>query len=480
MAKTGDGLPCRVATLSVHTSPLHQPGTGDAGGMNVYVLEVAKRLADAGVASEIFTRATTSDLPRQVEVSPGVLVRHITAGPYEGLSKEELPAQMCAFTTGVLRAEAAHAPGWYDLIHSHYWLSGQVGWLAKDRWSVPLVHTAHTLAKVKNAQLAAGDTAEPRARVIGEEQVVAESDRLVANTATEASELVTLYDAVPGRVSVVPPGVDLDTFRPAPAGREEATRYTARRRLGLPTDGYVVAFIGRIQPLKAPDVLLRAAAALRAVDPDTAAALTIAIVGGNSGCGLDLAALAHHLGLGDSVRFLDPRRHADLAEVYRAADLVAVPSYNESFGLVALEAQACGTPVVAAAVGGLTTAVRDGVSGALVAGHDRDDWAVTIGRLLREPARRARLGRAAVAHAQAFSWDRTAQRLLGVYRDALVEHRARLSAQLSRLRDLDAHSGAGALREPSAARPSAARPSAVRALGTATPGAFTTAGGPGW
>ncbi len=437
MANSGEGLPRRVATLSVHTSPLDQPGTGDAGGMNVYVVEVAKRLAEAGVASEIFTRATTSELPRQVELAPGVLVRHVTAGPYEGLSKEELPAQMCAFTTGVLRAEAAHAPGWYDLIHSHYWLSGQVGWLAKDRWGVPLVHTAHTLAKVKNAQLASGDTPEPKARVIGEEQVVGESDRLVANTGSEARELIDLYAAQPDRVSVVPPGVDLDAFRPAASGREEAARYAARRRLDLPTDGYVVAFVGRIQPLKAPDVLLRAAAAVRALCPDVADRLTIAIVGGNSGSGLDLAALAHHLGLGDSVRFLAPRPHKELAEVYRAADLVAVPSYNESFGLVALEAQACGTPVVAAAVGGLVTAVRDGVSGALVDGHDRDDWARVIGRLLREPERRARLGRGAVAHAQAFSWDRTAEGLLAVYRDAMTEHRERLTAQLSRLHQLD-------------------------------------------
>jgi D-inositol-3-phosphate glycosyltransferase len=437
VANPGDNLPCRVATLSVHTSPLDQPGTGDAGGMNVYIVEVAKRLAAAGVASEIFTRATTSELPPCVEMAPGVLVRHVTAGPYEGLSKEELPAQMCAFTTGVLRAEAAHAPGWYDLIHSHYWLSGQVGWLAKDRWGVPLVHTAHTLAKVKNAQLASGDTPEPKARVIGEEQVVGEADRLVANTETEARELLGLYEARPEQVSVVPPGVDLDTFRPAAVGREELARYAARRRLDLPADRYVVAFIGRIQPLKAPDVLLRAAAALRALDPGIADRLTLAIVGGNSGSGLDLDALAHHLGLGDSVRFLAPRRHQDLADVYRAADLVAVPSYNESFGLVALEAQACGTPVVAAAVGGLVTAVRDGVSGALVDGHDRDDWARVIARLLREPLRRARLGRGAVAHAQAFSWDRTAEGLLDVYRGALAEHRSRLAAQLSRLRQLD-------------------------------------------
>jgi D-inositol-3-phosphate glycosyltransferase len=178
-------LPRRVATLSVHTSPLDQPGSGDAGGMNVYIVEVAKRLAQAGVEVEIFTRTTAGDLPQVVEMAPGVTVRHVTAGPYEGLSKEELPAQLCAFTNGVLRAEAARAPGWYDLIHSHYWLSGQVGWLAKDRWGVPLVHTAHTLAKVKNLLLAAGDTPEPKARVIGEEQVVAESDQLVANTPTE-------------------------------------------------------------------------------------------------------------------------------------------------------------------------------------------------------------------------------------------------------------------------------------------------------
>jgi D-inositol-3-phosphate glycosyltransferase len=437
VAIIGDDLPRRVATLSVHTSPLHQPGTGDAGGMNVYIVEVAKRLARAGVEVEIFTRTTTSDVPPQVELAPGVLVRHVTAGPFEGLAKEELPAQMCAFTTGVLRAEAAHAPGWYDLIHSHYWLSGQVGWLAKDRWGVPLVHTAHTLAKVKNAQLASGDNPEPKMRVIGEEQVAAEADRLVANTATEARELVNLYGAAHDRVAVVPPGVDLDAFRPAVPGREETSRYEARRRLNLPVDRHVVAFVGRIQPLKAPDVLLRAAAALRGIDPELGSRLTVAIVGGNSGTGLDLAALAHHLGLGDCVRFLDPRCHKDLADVYRAADLVAVPSYNESFGLVALEAQACGTPVVAAAVGGLVTAVRDGVSGALVDGHDRDDWARMIGKLLSEPARRARLGRGAVAHAQAFSWDRTAEGLLAVYRGALAEHRARLAAQLSRLRQRD-------------------------------------------
>jgi D-inositol-3-phosphate glycosyltransferase len=418
-------LPRRVATLSVHTSPLDQPGTGDAGGMNVYIVEVAKRLAHAGVEIEIFTRATCSDLPSCVEMAPGVRVRHISAGPFEGLAKEDLPAQMCAFTQGVLRAEAASAPGHYDLVHSHYWLSGQVGWLAKDRWGVPLVHSAHTLAKVKNRLLADGDAPEPMARVIGEEQIVAEADRLVANTPTEARELIDLYGAPASHVAVVEPGVDLDRFSPVPS------RSAARLRFGLPQRGFVIAFVGRIQPLKAPDVLLRAAAELRRLDPDIARDVTIAIVGGNSGSGLDLVAQAASLGLSDQVRFLPPQRGDALADLYRAADIVAVPSHNESFGLVAMEAQACGTPVVAAAVGGLVTAVRDQHSGVLVDGHDATDWARVIRDLLAQPGRRAMLGRGAVEHARNYSWSRTASGLLAVYREAMVHHQAELAQELS-------------------------------------------------
>lgn len=400
--------------------------------MNVYIVEVSRRLAEANVEVEIFTRATSSELPRCVEMAPGVTVRHITAGPYEGLSKEELPAQLCAFTAGVLRAEAAQPPGWYDLVHSHYWLSGQVGWIATDRWGVPLVHTAHTLAKVKNRMLAEGDTPEPNARVIGEEQVVAEADRLIANTPTEARELLDLYEASPDRVSVVAPGVDLDIFTPSkdPAARV-AARLAARRKLGLPENGHVVAFVGRIQPLKAPHVLLKAAAELAASDPAVADDLTIAICGGPSGTGLsrptELMELAASLGLAHRVRFLPPRAPGELVDVYRAADLVGVPSHNESFGLVALEAQACGTPVVAAAVGGLVTAVSDGVSGVLVDGHDPADWARVLGDLLRAPGRRAELSRGAAAHAARFSWAETANGLLAVYRDAMSEQRARFA-----------------------------------------------------
>jgi D-inositol-3-phosphate glycosyltransferase len=423
-------LPRRVATLSVHTSPLDQPGTGDAGGMNVYIVETSKRLAEAGIEVEIFTRATCSELPPCVEMAPGVTVRHVNAGPFEGLAKEDLPAQMCAFTTGVLRAEAAHPPGHYDLVHSHYWLSGQVGWLASERWGVPLVHTAHTLAKVKNRMLAAGDAAEPLARVIGEEQVVAASDRLVANTPTEARELIDLYGAGLDQVAVVEPGVDLDRFRPAATGGEAVARLAARRRFGLPLDGHVVAFVGRIQPLKAPDVLLSAVARLRDLDPEIARGLTVAVVGGNSGSGLNLAALASALGLAEHVRFLAPQAGDALADLYRAADLVAVPSYNESFGLVAMEAQACGTPVVAAAVGGLVTAVRDQVSGVLIDGHEADDWARVLRDLLGQPGRRALLGRGAVAHARHYSWSRTATGLLAVYREAICDHHTRLAEEL--------------------------------------------------
>ena len=202
MTTDESGVCRRVAMVSVHTSPLAQPGTGDAGGMNVYVLESAKRLARRGIAVDIFTRRTSASDAPVVEVEPGVLVRHIAAGPYEGLDKEDLPGQLCAFAAGMMRVAAQAPEGHYDLVHSHYWLSGQVGWLASDRWDVPLVHTMHTMARVKNLHRADGDALEPRGREIGEAQVVEAADRLVANTLGEAGELIELYDADPGRVPV--------------------------------------------------------------------------------------------------------------------------------------------------------------------------------------------------------------------------------------------------------------------------------------
>lgn len=417
----------RVAILSVHTSPLEQPGTGDAGGMNVYISETATRMAHRGIPVEIFTRATSSEQPPVVELAPGVLVRHIAAGPFEGLGKHDLPGQLCAFTAGVLRTEAHHEPGWYGVIHSHYWLSGQVGWLARDRWGVPLVHSAHTLARVKNAALAEGDQPEPMVRVIGEDQVVAEADRLVANTDTEVRQLVELCEADPLRTVAIPPGVDLDRFRPA-------SRCEAREALGLRHDAVVLGFVGRIQPLKAPDVLLRAAAEMLRRDPALRERLVVLVVGGPSGSGLTeptaLQELAAHLGITDVVRFLPPQAGPALGRVYRAVDVVAVPSHNESFGLVALEAQACGTPVVAADVGGLPVAVADGRSGLLVPGHGAGQWATALAAVALDPARRDRLARGAVTHAREFSWERTTDALLATYADATREYRARLRDRL--------------------------------------------------
>ncbi|HEX6194952.1 MAG TPA: D-inositol-3-phosphate glycosyltransferase [Jiangellaceae bacterium] len=414
----------RIAMLSVHTSPLDQPGTGDAGGLNVYMVEVAKRLAERNIEVEIFTRATSSRAEPAVEALPGVLVRHVLAGPYELLDKVDLASQLCAFTSGVLRVEACYPPGRFDLVHSHYWLSGQVGWLATERWHVPLVHTMHTMAKVKNRALADGDDPEPIGRVIGEEQVVRAADRLVANTDEEAHQLIDLYDADPVKVETVHPGVDLDLFRPA------ADRDAVRARLGLQPDDQVILFAGRVQPLKAPDLLVRAAAELVDADPARRGRLVPVVVGGLSGSGLAhpdlLAGLAKARGIDDIVRFEPPVGQAVLADWYRAADLTVVPSYNESFGLVAVESQACGTPVVAASVGGLRTAVADGRSGVLIDGHDPREWARVLRDLLDRPAWRADLARGAVDHAREFSWDATAARMLEVYGAAHARSRAEL------------------------------------------------------
>jgi D-inositol-3-phosphate glycosyltransferase len=405
----------RMAMISLHTSPLDQPGTGDAGGMNVYVVEVARRLAARGIEVDIFTRATSSLLDPVVPLADGVQVTNVHAGPFEGLTKNELPGQLCVFAREVLRAEAAHPLGHYDVVHSHYWLSGQVGALARDRWGVPLVHSMHTMAKVKNDALAEGDTPEPAARVIGEEQVVEAADVLLANTDLEAKQLINLYAAEPGRVEVVHPGVDTAVFRP----QDQAAARAAR---GIPADALVLLFAGRIQPLKAPDVLLHATAELLRLRPELRRRLVVPIVGGPSGSGLErptaLANLADELGIADVVRFVPPVPQAELAGWYAAATLVAVPSYNESFGLVAVEAQAAGAPVVAAAVGGLTTVVRHGRSGLLVATHEAGDWARALEQVVLDPAYRDRLAAGAVEQARLFSWDATAAQTLEVYQRA--------------------------------------------------------------
>jgi D-inositol-3-phosphate glycosyltransferase len=256
---------------------------------------------------EIFTRAVCRDTPPLAELAPGVLVRSVAAGPFEELDKHDLPAQVCQFTLEVLRAEAAAEPGRYDLLHAHYWLSGKVGAAAKERWGVPLVQSMHTLGKVKNATLAAGDAAEPETRIRGEHEVIAAADRLIANTADEARQLTDMYGADPAKVQTINPGADLSVFDPGgPQGRAEA-----RRRLGIAPDAVVLLFVGRLQPLKGPDVALKAAARLLETDPDLRDTLQVVIVGGPSGrqerADPDrMRDLAATLGISDRVRFEPP------------------------------------------------------------------------------------------------------------------------------------------------------------------------------
>ena len=403
----------RIASLMLHTSPLEQAGTGDAGGMNVYVVESAKRIAAAGVGVDIYTRANKSGLPEKVEIADGVMVRHLEAGPYDGISKDELPSQICALMSSFMHAEARLPMGYYDLVHSHYWISGQLGWLVSERHNLPLVHTMHTMAKVKNLSLAEGEKPEPQTRAIGEEQVVSASAALIANTAAEAASLVSLYNACPDRVFVVPPGVDLTTYK------VNGGKKMSRKKLGIKEDALMLAFVGRIQPHKGPEVLIRAVAEMVSHNPQLRSRLKTVIIGGASGNGSqepeNLKALTVFLGINDVIEFIPPQPHEDLSDWYRASDLVCVPSYSESFGLVALEAQACGTPVVATAVGGLRTAVADGISGSLVDGHDPRAWSAVISRLLMEPERRLLLSMGAVEHASHFGWDTTARGMLDVY-----------------------------------------------------------------
>jgi len=401
-----------IATLMVHTSPLDQAGTGDAGGMNVYVVETAKKMAQAGVAVDIFTRANKPNLPETVEIAEGVSVKNLVAGPFGGISKEELPSQLGALTSAFMNYQKQLPKNHYSLLHSHYWISGQLGWVVSEATGTPLIHTMHTTAKVKNLNLADGEKPEPHVRAIGEEQVVKAATALIANTDAEAASLVSLYDACPDRVFVAAPGVDLQNFSPADG------KAAARERLNIAPDTILLTFVGRIQPHKGPDVLIKAAAEMVSHSPYLRAKLAVVVMGGASGHLNELEklkSLAKFLNVEDVTHFVDPVSRTVLPDWYRASDLVCVPSYSESFGLVALEAQACGTPVVATAIGGLRTAVSDGISGSLVDGHDPKAWSAVISRLIAEPQRRLLLSMGAVEHASHFGWEMTARKTLDVY-----------------------------------------------------------------
>lgn len=393
-----------VAVLSLHTSPLAQPGHGDSGGMNVYVRELGASLAQAGVDVRIYTRRWSDDLPERVRVEPGLEVVHVAAGPVS-LAKEDLPEVVEEFADGVA-ADLARRP--VDALHANYWLSAVAAHRLKHSLDLPLVATFHTLARVKAE---AGD-AEPWSREQAEVQVIGCCDAICASSPVEARQLVEYYGAPPDRIELVPPGVDHAFFSPG-------DRAGARRALGV-DDRPTLLFVGRIQPLKGLSVAVAALAELAHSDA------RLVVVGGPSGPdGTEelrrVADLVDDLGLSDRVHMVDPRPHHALSSYYRAADVVVVPSRSESFGLVALEAAACGVPVVASAVGGLQMLVDDGVTGHLVDPRDPAAFAARVDALLGDPAEARRMGRAAQELAEAFSWSTTAGRLRRMYSDLSVQ-----------------------------------------------------------
>jgi D-inositol-3-phosphate glycosyltransferase len=401
----------RVAMFSVHTSPLAQPGTGDGGGMNVYVRALASSLARAGVECDVFTRAERATTPRVVVVEPGFRVVHVDAGPRAAVDKHELPELLAPFAEEVANSYLPRSK--YDLLHANYWLSGEVAHVLKHHLDIPMVATFHTLARVK-ADAGLDDDPETRARA--EHRIAACTDLVLASTSEEQRQLELLYDLDPERVEVLPPGVDHDVFTPDGRAR-------AKRVLGV--DGRrVILYIGRIQRLKGADLAVACLAELE--DPSA----VLLVVGGPSGPGGDaevarLHALVEDLGVSRQVRFVAPQPHRRLADYYRAADVCVVPSRSESFGLVALEASACGTPVVAAAVGGLLSLVDDSHTGFLVSSRDPADWAAPVSLLLDDTDLRTEMGVSAHARSRRYSWSITAARLRRLYADLAVREPVR-------------------------------------------------------
>jgi D-inositol-3-phosphate glycosyltransferase len=397
----------RIAVLSYHSNPLVEPGTGDAGGMTVYVRALANELARRGLRTDIFTRATGDARPI-VEISPGVRVVSIEAGPLGPVEKEHQPEHIPAFVDGVRAFSVAQRIN-YDLVHSHYWQSGLAAKDLSVAWGVPFVHSHHSLGRVKNHFLAPGDAPEPKRRLDGEAEVISWADVLIASTDEEWSYLSCLYSAPHDRLKTLLPGVDHGLFEPG-------DRTAARLRLGL-GDGPVLLYVGRIQRLKGIDLAIRAVEQLAsALD----APPVFIVVGGTSGRGGEaelerLKALAESLGIEDLMRFEGPQPHARLPDYYRAADALLLCSHSESFGLAALEAHACGTPVIATDVGGLSHIVADGESGFLVDSRDAAEFAGRLKMLLSDDAMQRRFQAEAEKRAVNFSWEATADSFLELY-----------------------------------------------------------------
>lgn len=392
----------RVAVISLHTSPLLQPGSGDSGGMNVYVRETVSSLSQAGLQTTTYTRADREDLPREVWVEPNHRVVYIEAGPHH-LPKEALPEIVDEFTDRVLDDLAAN--GGADVVHANYWLSGVVAHRIKHELDIPFVSTFHTLARVK----AEGGDPEPGWRDRAEAELINCADAICVSCVEEEEQFRRLYGDPQGQIEIVAPGVEHAFFAPGDQGG-------ARAALDLPSDVPVILFVGRIQPLKGPDVAIRALHALGRPDA------LLLIVGGASGSsgGTEVERahqLVDELGLHDQVRFVAPQPHHILSTYYRSADVVVVPSRSESFGLVALEAAACGIPVVASAVGGLLSLVDHGETGFLIPDRDPTRFAKAIGQILDEPMLADSMSAASSARAARYTWGFAAARLRRLYSD---------------------------------------------------------------
>ena len=400
-----------VAYLSMHTSPLLQPGHGSAGGMNVYIHELARTMAARGIEVVIFTRRTDPGQPDVVRPRSGYSVVHIDAGPIDDIPIAEMSDHVGTFAEGVIQWTKASGRR-FDLVHSHYWLSAWAGVLCKEALEIPLANSFHTLGRVKDLNRRSDEPPSSALRTLTEEQVIANSDCVIASTPYEFDDLLDHYGADPARLCTSPPGIDHDVFRPGDADE-------SRFWLGLGSEP-IVLFVGRIQPLKGIDIAIEALSLLPDVVASGAGAPQLVAVGGPSGPrGVEELARAHDLanslGLFGRVHFVAPQPHSTLASFYRAANVLVMPSRSETFGLVAAEAQACGLPVVAAAVGGLPYAVGDGTSGLLVDGHDAGDFAKALLRILDDPILEAELSCGALEFSERFSWTATADRLLELY-----------------------------------------------------------------
>jgi D-inositol-3-phosphate glycosyltransferase len=403
----------RVAYLALHTSPLLQPGVGNAGGMNVYVDELACTMAGRGIEADVFTRRTDPDQPDVIEVRDGYRVIHLDAGPPRPLPISELMTHVAEFGEGVV---ANTRNSGFDVVHSHYWLSGWAGVLVKEAHGLPLANSFHTLGRVKDVARRRDEAPSSIARLRAEDGVIAGSDCVIASTPYEFDDLIEHYAASPERLCISQPGIDHSLFTPG-------DRSEARERIGV-GDEPLLLCVGRIQAHKGFDVAIDMLSLL----PETLAvgsgAPTLMIVGGPSGPNGEkevegLRSRAVVMGVADRVRFVSPQPHGSIVDYYRAADVLVMPSRSESFGLVAAEAQASGLPVVAARVGGLPYVVDASTSGLLVNDHDPHSFAAAATAILDHPMFRSNLSAGAVKFAARFSWDGTADRLLDLY-DGIV------------------------------------------------------------